>query len=85
VKSFDSARQTARLGQIPLVSSARVLDFRRGRNDWSYTLILPKKELSADGKSAKLVLELWDDVKKKYDSYPLARFEQPIVIPYQIK
>jgi hypothetical protein len=64
-------------------SSSRIIDLKRAGSNWQYTLMLPKRELSASGKSANMVLNIWDNAKQEDRSYPSTRFMHPIVLVYR--
>ncbi|MFZ1084302.1 MAG: hypothetical protein WAN35_04985 [Terracidiphilus sp.] len=65
-----------------LKTSASVIDFIKNPDRWDYTIVLPKNELSSDGKSANMVIDFWDESKQSHSSYPTSRFVNPVHLSY---
>lgn len=65
-----------------LVSSATVTDLTRDATHWSYTIVLPKQELSSSEESASMVIDFWTEATQSTSSYPPERFMGPAHIQY---
>ena len=66
-------------------SSAYLRDFKDEYGRRQFVLVLPKKEISFDLPSAKLVILFRNTAQQNTTIFPIERFQKPIEVPYLIK